>query len=143
MWKIKAFDQLTVRELHAIYFLRTKIFVVEQACAYQEVDELDLDAMHLFDTDFHAYARIIPDEAVTHIGRVLVHPDFRKQGLSRQLMNEAIAYCQTAYPGKAIHLQAQAHLQPFYGSLGFEPISDVYLEDDIPHLDMVKEEVNN
>ena len=142
MWQIKSFDSLTVRELHAIYFLRTKVFVVEQACAYQEVDEKDLEATHVFDTDMHAYARIIPDEKVTHIGRVLVHPGFRRQGLSRKLMTKAITYCQTTFPNKDIHVQAQAYLQPFYGSLGFEPISDVYLEDDIPHLDMIKKEVN-
>lgn len=140
MWQTKAFDELTVRELHAIYFLRTAVFVVEQECAYQEVDQQDLIATHLFDPDFHAYARIIPDQDVAHIGRVLVHPDYRNQGLARALMTEAINYCQKTYPGQDIHVQAQAYLQNFYASFGFEPVSAVYLEDNIPHLDMIKKE---
>ncbi|MGP6140622.1 MULTISPECIES: GNAT family N-acetyltransferase [unclassified Jeotgalibaca] len=143
MWNTKSFDALTVYELHSIYYLRTQVFVVEQACAYQEVDELDLQSIHLFDKDIHAYARIIPDEDVVHIGRVVVHPEFRKKGLSRKLMTEAIRFCQSSYPGKNIHVQAQAYLQKFYASLGFEPVSEVYLEDNIPHLDMIKKEEKN
>lgn len=140
MWNTKSFDMLTVKELHAIYYLRTKVFVVEQACPYQEVDELDLKAIHLFDNELKAYARIIPEEDIVHIGRVVVAPDFRKRGLSRQLMTEAISFCRKTYPGTDIHVQAQAYLQSFYGSLGFEPVSDVYLEDNIPHLDMIMKE---
>ncbi|KRN03297.1 N-acetyltransferase GCN5 [Levilactobacillus senmaizukei DSM 21775 = NBRC 103853] len=141
-FKRVAFADLTTTELFAIYKLRTEIFVVEQACAYQEVDDLDLTAQHLFslDTDGQvlAYARIMDEGDQVRIGRVAVAKRQRGQGSGRTLVTQAIQAAQTVAPqAQRIVIQAQAYLQAFYASFGFEPVSDVYLDTGIPHLDMV------
>ena len=136
MWQLKTFDQLTTHELFEIYKARVAVFVVEQHCAYPEVDDNDLIATHLFakhGTKLTAYCRIIPEQDGIHIGRVLVDEQARGQGLARQLLQTALSHCDNT---QDIYVQAQAHLQDFYRSLGFKPISAVYLEDGIPHLDM-------
>lgn len=113
MWNVKTFDNLTTHELFQIYKLRVSVFVVEQDCPYQEVDDK------------------------VHLGRVIVNPDFRKKGLGNQLVEHAIKFSEANYPNKPIYAQAQAYLQDFYQSFGFQPVSEIYLEDNIPHLDMV------
>ncbi|AYM02437.1 GNAT family N-acetyltransferase [Levilactobacillus yiduensis] len=138
----KAFSELTTTELLEIYRLRVAVFVVEQDCAYQEVDDADQIAQHLFrqDESGHvlAYARLIPEPQQVRIGRVVVAPTARRHGAGRQLVTTAIQAARTTYPqAKRIVIQAQAYLQSFYASLGFQPVSDVYLETGIPHLDMV------
>ncbi|OOH88595.1 GNAT family N-acetyltransferase [Pasteurellaceae bacterium 15-036681] len=136
MWQLKTFDQLTTYELFEIYKARVAIFVVEQNCAYPEVDDKDLIATHLFAKQgekLTAYCRIIPEQDGIHIGRVLIDEQARGQGLARKLMKTALSHCDKT---QDIYVQAQAHLQDFYSSLGFKPISAVYLEDGIPHLDM-------
>lgn len=88
------------------------------------------------------YCRIIPPAHLnTHatIGRVVVAPEYRGLGMARRLMGHAIAQCQQSFAGQPIHVQAQAYLRDFYASLGFVATSEVYLEDNIPHLDMVRE----
>lgn len=140
MWTLKSFDNLTNRELHAIYKLRTQVFVVEQNCPYQEVDDTDLNCQHLFQMDnerLTAYARLITDSDCVRIGRILVHINYRKSGLGKALVREAIDVLQAEYPRLPIHISAQAYLKQFYESFGFQEQSDVYLEDDIPHIDMV------
>ncbi|OOH91249.1 GNAT family N-acetyltransferase [Pasteurellaceae bacterium 15-036681] len=137
MWQLKNFEQLTTRELFEIYKIRVAVFVVEQNCAYPEVDNKDLIATHLFaqnNSKIIAYCRIIPEQDGIHIGRVLIAEFARGKGLARELMQKALSHCEQS---QNIYVQAQAHLQDFYGSLGFKPISDVYLEDNIPHLDML------
>jgi len=142
-FELKAFDALTPRQLHAIYQLRVAIFVVEQACAYQEVDDTDLTAQHLCgintDGQLMAYARLMQESPTTaRIGRVLVKPVGRGQGYGRQLMQTAIAQCQQLWPATTqINLQAQVYLDAFYRSLGFVAVSPAYLEDGIPHRNMV------
>ncbi|WP_125682205.1 GNAT family N-acetyltransferase [Levilactobacillus yonginensis] len=138
----KNFNQLTTNELFQIYQLRVTVFVVEQACAYQEVDDLDLTAQHLVRFDeaqrLSAYARIMDEGSQVRIGRVVVAPFARKQGIGRRLVAAAIATAQQNYlRAQQIVIQAQAYLQEFYASFGFEPVSDVYLDTGIPHLDMV------
>lgn len=116
--------------------------MVEQNCPYPEVDDNDLRALHLFyqqDDEILAYARIIPAESAVHFGRVLVAQSARKGGVGRELVARTLAEIERRHAGKPIHIQAQEYLQGFYASLGFEAVSDVYLEDGIPHLDMVKE----
>lgn len=137
----KGFNQLTTSELFHIYQLRVAVFVVEQTCAYQEVDELDLTAQHLFQVDeagnVLAYARLLPEPHQVRIGRVVVAPAVRAQGAGRHLMTTAIAAAQRTYPqAQRIVIQAQAYLQKFYESFGFQATSDVYLDTGIPHLDM-------
>lgn len=138
MWTIKRFNELTVDELHAIYKLRVKVFVVEQNCAYPDVDDLDKDAIHVFNEGIKAYARIIPGKDFIQIGRIVVEPDFRREGYGHAVLSKAIDYCQKNYPSTDIRVQAQAYLEDFYISFGFKSQSDVYLEDNIPHIDMVK-----
>ncbi|GEO66800.1 GNAT family N-acetyltransferase [Levilactobacillus spicheri] len=141
-YQAKRFDQLTTHELWALYHLRTAVFVVEQACYYQEVDEADLTAVHLLGTDeaghLVAYARLIPEHDHVRIGRVVVAPAARGKGAGQQLVHEAIAAVKTQFPHAVqIDIQAQAYLQKFYTGYGFQPVSDVYLETGIPHLDMI------
>lgn len=138
----KSFSELTTTELLEIYRLRVAVFVVEQDCAYQEVDDADQVAQHLFRQDAAghvlAYARLIPEPQQIRIGRVVVAPAARRHGAGRELVMTAIQAARTTYPAaRRIVIQAQAYLQQFYASLGFQPVSDVYLETGIPHLDMV------
>lgn len=84
MWNVKTFDNLTTHELFQIYKLRVSVFVVEQDCPYQEVDDKDLICLHgmnWVDGQLAAYYRLIPEDDKVHLGRVIVNPDFRKKGL--------------------------------------------------------------
>lgn len=137
-----AFDDLTPRQLHDALALRQRVFVVEQACVYQDVDGKDPNALHLLGRNetatLVAYARILPPGArfdVAAIGRVVVAPEHRGQGLARALMLEAIRIARDHH-GPRVALSAQAHLEAFYASLGFVRVGDVYDEDGIPHVDM-------
>ena len=142
-WEIKAFDQLSLQELYTILTLRTNVFVVEQACPYPEVDGKDPNCLHLLGTingELVAYLRILPaglryDEV--SIGRVVINPSHRGKGLGRLMMEQAIHCITNEWKESQIKIGAQAYLEKFYQSLGFEPVSEVYLEDDIPHLDML------
>ncbi|HFI0452190.1 TPA: GNAT family N-acetyltransferase [Streptococcus suis] len=142
-WEMKAFDQLSLQELYTILTLRMDVFVVEQACPYPEVDGKDPNCLHLLGTDegeLVAYLRILPaglsyDEV--SIGRVVIKSSHRGKGLARPMMEQAIDFITTVWEESQIKIGAQVHLEKFYSSLGFEPVSEVYLEDNIPHLDML------
>lgn len=141
--EVKTFSELTTRELFQIYKLRVAVFVVEQKCYYQEVDDDDLIAYHLMFTDAQhnltAYARIIPEDNATiaRIGRVVVDPDNRGDGRGRQLVQEALNQIPKLMPNTVkIVLAGQEYLNGFYKSFGFKNVSEVYLEDGIPHIDM-------
>ena len=140
LWQAKTFEQLTTAELFDIYQARTAVFVVEQNCPYQEVDDKDLQAVHFFAKNaknLTAYCRLIPAEDGVHIGRVLVVKEQRGEGLARELVQKAMDYCREHFPSQPIHAQAQSYLQEFYEGFGFQAVSEVYLEDGIEHLDMV------
>lgn len=145
MWHLKPFDALTTKELYAILYERTNVFVVEQNCPYLEVDGKDEASYHLFkeeDGVIVAYLRILPPGVSyeqASLGRVLVKQTYRGQGIAQQLVQKGIDFVHTSLGEKTIKIQAQAYLRDFYGSFGFEAISDVYLEDDIPHIDMLLE----
>ena len=146
-WRLKSFAELTTHELYAIMRLRQEVFVVEQRCAYLDSDGLDVHARHLFAVaavaddgtlTLDAVARLFAagvrgDEAV--IGRVASAPTARKSGVGKELMTRAIAACGEHTP---IRIGAQAYLERFYGSFGFARSGPDYLEDDIPHLPMVR-----
>lgn len=143
-WTVKPFSELNALQLYQILQLRIDIFMLEQNCLYPECDNKDLKAVHLFGTheeQIVAYARLLP-EGVSYpdlsIGRVVVHADYRKYGLGKELMRHAIAYWASEAPTQSIRISGQQYLQRFYEDLGFETVSDVYLEDDIPHIEMVK-----
>lgn len=142
-WTLRSFNQLTLDQLYAILALRTDVFVVEQACPYPEIDGKDPASYHLFAEEageIVAYLRILPaglsyEEA--SIGRVVIRASHRGRGLGRPMMQEAIDYIVQDLQESQIKIGAQAHLEDFYRSLGFELASEVYLEDGIPHLDML------
>lgn len=141
MLLVKQTDELTPQQLITILKARVAVFVVEQNCPYQEVDDDDFDDLHvaLFNDngDLQAYTRVMNRDTEVNFGRVLVVAQFRKDGLGRKIVQETLDVIAQRFPNKPIKIQAQAYLQKFYESFGFEPKSDVYLEDDIPHLDMV------
>lgn len=138
--QIKRFHQLSLDELYQVLKLRVDIFVVEQECAYPELDDKDQDADHLIVAQANqivSYLRIYyPESTRAAIGRVLTIESFRGQGLSRKMMESALGFLKKQNYIKSIYLQAQEHLANFYASFGFEKTSDVYLEDGIPHIDM-------
>lgn len=140
--EVKTLDQMTAKEFCQIAEERTKVFVVEQECAYQEIDQQDYTAHHLLmkndEGELVGLTRIMEkDDDHSTFGRVLVLKQFRGHDYGRQLVQATIDETKKLFPDKDIQIQAQAYLQKFYASFGFKPISDVYLEDNIPHLDMV------
>ncbi|KGQ38959.1 GNAT family N-acetyltransferase [Gallibacterium genomosp. 1] len=139
--QVRTFNQLTTRELFQIYQARTAVFVVEQQCSYQEVDEIDLCAFHLWLSEQQhlvAYTRIFFQNEYVHFGRVLVMPDFRGKSYAQTLLRSTLAFIQQQFPNYLIEIQAQHYLQEFYQKFGFVVVSDIYLEDNIPHIDMRK-----
>lgn len=144
-WRWCAFSELTVRELHNILRARQTVFLLEQACLYADADACDEQAHHLAAwPPGHAmplaYARVLPPGvkyAEPAIGRVLTAAAARRQGLGRTLMTHALSHAASLYAGQKVRLSAQAHLVGFYGSLGFVPVGEPYLEDNIPHIEML------
>ncbi len=144
-WKHYTFEELSVHLLYAILALRQEVFVVEQTCWYLDADGKDQSALHLLGTDetgaIVAYTRIL-DRGVSYpdyasIGRVITTPAARGHGLGRPLMQESLRVLYDRYGRQPVKIGAQAHLQPFYGSLGFVGVGDIYDEDGIPHRHMV------
>ncbi len=139
-WNVRAFSELSAIELYAITALRERVFVVEQRCAYLDADGIDPFARHLWADDagvIHAYLRIVPprmkfDEV--SLGRVIVAPEARGTGLGKELMTRGLA----AVGPVPVRIGAQAHLEKFYGDLGFVRASELYDEDGIPHLEMTR-----
>jgi ElaA protein len=142
-WRWKSFNELTQQSLYDLLQLRTAVFVVEQACAYQDIDGLDQDAWHCLYREgdrLLAYQRALApgqsyDDA-SAIGRVVVDPTARGRGLSRELLRRGIDFNLKTWPEHGVKLGAQSHLQTLYESLGFRVCSDPYLEDGIPHVHM-------
>ncbi|MGB5920173.1 GNAT family N-acetyltransferase [Arcobacter sp.] len=131
-------------ELFNIIKARESVFVVEQQCPYQETDDMDLHSWHLIvsiENELVAYVRVV-DPKIKYeqpsIGRVLTLEKFRNLKIGRSLMNEAIRFTEEQFPNMGIKIGAQIYLQNFYESLGFEAASEVYDEDGIPHIDMIK-----
>jgi ElaA protein len=145
-FSVKSFDQLTTRELHDLLKLRIDVFVVEQHCPYHELDGRDLEALHLLgrtaDGALVACARILPsgEDGMPRIGRVAVHEAHRGQGIAHALMRFALDEIEQRYGSSRSKLSAQSHLQAFYAKHGYSAVSDEYLEDGIPHVDMEREE---
>ena len=141
MWYLKNFDELSKKEVIEIYKARIQIFIVEQQLNYQEIDEIDKRAWDLFETDENgkviAYLRIFQGVDGAHIGRVIVDEAYRKHGKGRALMERAIEICQEWYVDQPIMIHAQAYLQQFYESLGFEVWSQPYQLVGIEHIDMI------
>ncbi len=141
---VRRLDEFSAADLYDMLKLRVDVFVVEQHCPYPELDGNDKDCLHLRllqDGELLACARLWrpPREHHPRIGRVAVSPNHRGKRLGEALMREAIAEVEKRHPGEPVKISAQSHLQKFYGSLGFEVISEEYLEDGIPHVDMLRQ----
>ncbi|XXF81693.1 GNAT family N-acetyltransferase [Myxococcaceae bacterium GXIMD 01537] len=146
-WRWKTFPELSLDELYAVLALRLEVFVVEQRSLYQDADGLDRECHHLLGTfqeegsALAAYLRVLPPglkfEEVS-IGRVVVAPRARGQNLGRELMTRALAFVEERYPGQRIRISAQHYLLAFYEGLGFRARGDVYDEDGVPHIDMLR-----
>lgn len=142
---IKTFNQLTTQELYQILRLRSEVFVVEQDCVYQDVDNKDQKALHIIGTkngEIVAYTRIFkPGDYFNNvsIGRVVVSQDQRKYGLGKQIMQASLAAIDQRFPNQPIEISAQSYLLKFYMELGFKVTGEEYLEDGIPHRRMLKE----
>lgn len=139
------FATLTGADVYDLLALRQRVFVVEQHCAYLDADGLDRDARHFLMRDrgvLIAYTRVLAPGVrfpTFSIGRVVVAPERRGERLGREVMEKTIAEIERVEGAVPISLAAQAHLEGFYGSLGFRTISGAYDEDGIPHVDMRRE----
>ena len=138
-----AFGELPLVALYEVLKLRVDVFVVEQNCPYPEVDGRDPEAFHYLLRDgegrLAAYLRSFApsvEEPYVRLGRIVVAPHARGLRLGDHLMRAGLAWARAEHPDAQVELSAQAHLQRFYGSHGFEPIGEIYLEDGIPHVDM-------
>ncbi|HAX95509.1 MAG TPA: GNAT family N-acetyltransferase [Prolixibacteraceae bacterium] len=140
---IKPFDKLGIHELYSILQLRSEVFVVEQSCIYNDLDDLDQQAYHLILTKgsrIAGTARILPGGSrfpQVSIGRVVVSPHFRRQNLGKLVMQEAMKFAYTHFEASEIKISAQLYLERFYEDLGFKRITEVYDEDGIPHIGML------
>jgi len=135
---------LNAETLHEIMAARQRVFVVEQNCPYLDADGYDAQSWHLIgriNGELAAYLRIV-DAGLKYpepsIGRVLTALPFRGRGLGQQLLREALDGCHHRYPGQGNRISAQSYLTDFYRSFGFEQVSAEYLEDDIPHIEMLR-----
>ena len=143
IWKFKRFEELTTLELYEILKLRLEVFVVEQNCPYQDLDDKDKVAWHLFledDGKVVAVLRILPENVAFEdaaIGRLIVKKSHRGRGISKVMMKKAMEFI-TGNLGKSrIRLSGQAYLTDFYNDLGFQKVSEVYLEDGIEHFEFL------
>ena len=139
----KTFAELTTEELFAIYRLRTAVFVVEQQCAYQEVDEFDPAAVHLWlreEGKILAYLRVLPGGTVfaePSLGRVIAAE--RRRGLGSRIVAEGIRAARQRFGAAAIRIEAQTYARGLYEKQGFRQVSEEFLEDGIPHIQMLWE----
>lgn len=144
-WEAKAFKNLSVDEYFEILHLRTAIFVVEQDCPYQEVDEKDRKSFHLFGRNGNgeviAVTRILP-QGVSYnevsIGRVALKKEERGKGVATELMNETLQFIEKQFGKVVIRISAQTYLLNYYGKFNFNPVGEEYLEDNIPHIEMLR-----
>lgn len=144
-WRECPFDELTLRELQAIYMARQQVFTIEQNCIYLDADGFDESAWHLAAWSAGeqvplAYARVLPPGlkyAEASIGRVVTTTKGRGTGLGRELVRRAIALSARIHHGQGIRISAQSRLEAFYEDFGFAIVGERYLEDGIPHTEML------
>ena len=142
-WLCTEFGSLSTSELYKILQLRNAVFIVEQNCPYQDMDNKDLECFHLCGWDgdiLTAYTRLLPAGISFNevsIGRVVTEPSKRKEGIGKALMEISIAKCYEIFGKQSIRIGAQLYLKKFYEAFGFEQSSDIYLEDGINHIEMI------
>lgn len=144
IWKIKPFEKLTVPEFHAIAKARIDVFIVEQNCPYPDLDGADDKAVHIwaeYNSEIIAYCRIFQTGLKykeASIGRVLTNQNFRKMDFGRILMKLAIGTIEARFRTYSIKISAQNYLLHFYADFGFTTLGESYLEDEIPHTEMIR-----
>jgi ElaA protein len=148
VWQWAAFGELDGAVVYAMLAARQDVFVLEQQCLYADIDGKDQRAYHLLGWQEQNGKRALlaclrcfapgEQQAEAVLGRVLTVQAVRGNGVGKQLMAEGIRCIEQHYPGSAIRISAQEHLQQFYRSFGFRPVSAVYLEDGIPHIEMLR-----
>ncbi|QDQ01078.1 GNAT family N-acetyltransferase [Lysinibacillus fusiformis] len=142
-WKIQTYNELTTEELYKIIQLRVNVFIVEQQTCYEDLDNHDQNSIHLSyvkDGKIFAYARLLPPGEkfdMASIGRVITNQEVRGTGMGKEMVQLAIKTIEKEWPGSEIFIQAQAYLEDFYGSFGFKQVSEAYIYDSLPHLDML------
>jgi ElaA protein len=143
-WRLIKFGDFTPYELYELLRLRSEVFVVEQACIFLEMDNYDQACFHLLGYEnggLAAAARLVPAGLIyeqVSIGRVVTAPSVRGAGAGKALMQRSIAACKTIWGEDDIKIGAQLYLKAFYESFGFKQISDVYVEDGIDHIYMLR-----
>lgn len=143
-WQIATFDALDTRQLYRLLQLRSAVFVLEQVCAFQDIDGADLPALHvmgMMNDRVGAYARCLPAgacHAEASIGRVVVEAHLRGAGVGHALVRRAIGALEQHWGPQAIRISAQLPLTTFYRSHGFEACGAPYLEDGIAHIAMLR-----
>ncbi|WP_447968695.1 GNAT family N-acetyltransferase [Nitrospira sp. M1] len=148
LWTVQTFSELKADQLFDILQLRVDVFVVEQQCAYPEIDAYDrhVETKHLQGHDacgnLVAYARLLP--AGLHfsdvcIGRFVVQKDMRGQGIGHELLRMSLEVIQQCWPGSSVRISAQEYLKEFYVQYGFSRVSGMYLDAGVPHIEMLKE----
>ena len=144
-WILKPFSELTPYELYNILQLRNQVFIVEQKCPYQDMDNKDLKSWHLMGIEedkLMAYSRLLGpgiSYSESSIGRIVSSPSTRKTGMGKKLMLESIEQIRNLFHTDTVRIGAQLYLQKFYESFGFIRDGEIYLEDNIPHIQMLKE----
>jgi len=147
-WTLKKFDELSVHELYSILRLRSEVFVVEQNCVFQDMDNKDQYCWHLMGWEKNvlvAYTRLVPpgiSYEMASIGRVITLQSTRGSGVGKQLMEKSIGEAERLFGKAPIKIGAQLYLREFYQSLGFIQSSDVYDEDGIDHIEMIRQHVS-
>lgn len=145
IWQCLSFDSLTNKQLYLILQARSAVFVVEQNCPYLDADGVDFECHHLCawteDGRLAAYLRIVPPGLKypeASLGRVISSDFARGTGIGKQLLTRGVEQCLALYPAHPIRIGAQQYLEKFYQGFGFVTVSDMYLEDDIPHVEMLR-----
>lgn len=144
VWKIKPFSKLSTEELYQILKIRQEVFIVEQTCYYLDADGYDQQAVHIWAEsagEILAYSRVFEPGikyAEASIGRVLTNPKYRKNNLGKILIRFSIDTIEARFRTRSIRISAQDYLLSFYSEFGFEDTGKKYLEDDIPHTEMVR-----
>jgi ElaA protein len=142
-WFCKTFDLLTPLELYSILQLRNEVFVVEQQCVFQDADNKDQYCLHLMGWEQNllvAYSRIVPagvSYSESSIGRIVTSPRKRGEGVGRELVRQSLNMLYAGFGRIPVRIGAQFYLKTFYESFGFKQISNIYIEDDIQHIEML------
>lgn len=144
-WQWKTFSELSTRSLYQVLQLRQKVFVIEQQCLYLDIDGLDSVSYHLLGLDkdekLIAYLRVVEPTrkyAEPSIGRVVTCASCRGRGLGKQLLQQGLIETRAQFPNQNVRLSAQQYLSDFYHKFGFQTVSKPYLEDGIPHIEMLR-----